>query len=205
MSWNCGVEGAGSEDVDTLRERQIRNFATLLMVSQGVPMLVMGDEARRSQGGNNNAWCQDNPVAWFDWTDPARHEGMLRFWQKLIAFRRAHPTIHRSRFFTGESNARGVADVTWHGVDLGQPGWGDGGAHALGFTLGGSGDDPDIHVMANMYWGQLDMAFPVLEGRRWGRIIDTSRPSPDDIGEPVAVTGDRYAVQPRSVVVLSSS
>jgi glycogen operon protein len=205
MSWNCGAEGAAGDGVDALRERQIRNFATLLMVSQGVPMMVMGDEVRRSQGGNNNAWCQDNPVAWFDWADPARHEGMLRFWQKLIAFRRAHPTIHRSRFFTGEVNARGLADVTWHGVELGQPGWGDGGAHALGFTLGGLGDDPDIHVMANMYWGPLDMAFPAMAGRRWRRIVDTARPSPDDIGAPVAVTGERYAVQPRSVVVLTST
>jgi glycogen operon protein len=204
LSWNCGAEGPTDDaGIDGLRERQIRNLATLMMVAQGVPMLVMGDEVRRSQQGNNNAWCQDNPIGWFDWPLVEKNKGLLRFWQQLIAFRRAQPTIHRSRFFTGAVNPRGLADVTWHGVDLATPDWHDGQARALGFTLGGEGDAADIHVMANMFWEPLDMAVPAVPGRRWGRVIDTARPAPDDIlARPKAVKADRYPVQGRSVVVL---
>ena len=204
LSWNCGAEGPTDDaGIEALRERQIRNLATLLMVSQGVPMLVMGDEVRRSQQGNNNAWCQDNPIGWFDWSRVETQKGLLRFWQQLIAFRRAQPTIHRSRFFTGAVNARGLADVTWHGVELGAPDWHDGQARALAFTLGGEGDGADIHVMANMFWEPLDMAVPEVPGRRWGRVIDTALPSPEDIRpRPKALKASRYPVQGRSVVVL---
>ena len=209
LSWNCGAEGPTDDAaIEGLRERQIRNMATLLMVSQGVPMLVMGDEVRRSQHGNNNAWCQDNPIGWFDWSLVENHKGLLRFWQQLIAFRRAHPTIHRSRFFTGAVNERGLADVTWHGTELGTPDWNDPEARALGFTLGGFDGEPDIHVMANMFWEALDMAVPPVEGRRWKRVIDTAMASPDDIrpaARAAAVKGDRYPVQGRSVVVLVSA
>ena len=207
MSWNCGAEGPTDDPgVEALRARQIRNLATLMMVAQGVPMLVMGDEVRRSQQGNNNAWCQDNPLGWFDWSLVERQKGLLRFWQTLIAFRRAHPTIHRSRFFTGDINPRGLADVTWHGVELGSPDWGDGQARTLSFTLGGEGEAPDVHVMANMFWEPLDMAVPAVPGRRWGRVIDTAQAAPDDIRtRPKALKADRYPVQGRSVVVLTAT
>ena len=207
-SWNCGAEGPAGLEVEALRARQIRNFATLLMVSQGVPMMVMGDELRRTQGGNNNAWCQDNPTAWFDWHLVEENADLLRFWQEIIAFRRRHPAIHRSRFFTGAVNDRGLADVSWHGTELGEPNWGDPDARALGFTLGGFGDAPDIHVMVNMWWGALDMALPDVLGRCWHRVVDTARPSPEDIASPGTeppVDGSRYSVAPRSTVVLISA
>lgn len=208
MSWNCGAEGwTDSAEIEALRDRQVRNFATLLMLSQGVPMMLMGDEVRRTQRGNNNAWCQDNPLAWFDWTQVEANAGLLRFWQELIAFRKANPTLHRNRFFTGEPNERGMADVTWHGVDLNAPGWQDPNAHALGWTLGGLGEGQDIHVMANMYWERLDMAVPPLTGRRWHLKLDTGRAAPDDIlaaGQEPPWDAGRYPVADRSIVVLVS-
>lgn len=208
LSWNCGAEGPAGPEVEALRARQIRNFATLLMVSQGVPMLVMGDEVRRSQGGNNNAWCQDNPTGWFDWSLVEANADLLRFWQEIIAFRRRHPAIHRSRFFTGAINDRGLPDIAWHGTELGQPGWTDPNARALGFTLAGFDADPDIHVMLNMWWEPLEMALPEVPGRSWRRVVDTALPSPQDIASPGTeppVEGARYSVAPRSTVVLISA
>lgn len=208
MSWNCGAEGVIDDpEIEALRETQIRNFASLLMLSQGVPMMLMGDEVRRSQNGNNNAWCQNNPLAWFDWTQVDAEAGLLRFWQEIIAFRKANPILHRNRFFTGEVNERGLADVAWHGVDLNAPGWDDPSARALGWTLGGFGDDPDIHVMANMYWESLDMEVPSVPGHRWHVKLDTSRASPDDIhatGREPPFDAHRYPVAGRGIVVLIS-
>ena len=209
LSWNCGAEGPTDDPaVEALRRRQIRNFATLLMLSQGIPMVLMGDEVRRSQGGNNNAWCQDNPVGWFDWSGVEREADMLRFWSRLIAFRRAHPVLMRNRFFTGAVNDRGLPDISWHGTELGQPGWNDPDDRALGFTLGAPGAAADLHVMANMFWQPLDMAVPDLPGRTWRRAVDTARPAPDDItpeGAPCPLEGGRLAVGARSVVVLLSA
>mgnify|MGYP000679771481 CR=1 FL=1 len=208
MSWNCGVEGPTDDPaVEALRDQQVRNFAALLMLSQGVPMFVMGDEVRRSQGGNNNAWCQNNPIGWFDWSLPERNAGMLRFWQRIIAFRAAHPAVHRSRYFDGKLNERGLADISWHGLDLYSPGWDDPNARALAWTLGAFDGGADLHIMSNMYWEPLSFAVPEVAGRRWFHAIDTSRPSPDDIAEPgkeLPLTSDRVTVAGRSIVVLIS-
>jgi isoamylase len=208
MSWNCGVEGPSDDPtVEALRARQIRNFAALLLLSQGVPMLVMGDEVRRTQGGNNNAYCQDNPIGWFDWSLAERNADVFRFWKHMIAFRKRHPAVHRPRFFTGAVNERGLPDIQWHGTELGRPGWDDPEARALAFTLAGFGGDPDIHVMANMFWEPLAFALPQAAGRVWARTVDTALPAPDDIraeGEEARVEGDRYTVQGRSIAVLIS-
>ena len=206
LSWNCGAEGPGEAAVEALRARQVKNFATLLMLSQGVPMMVMGDEVRRSQGGNNNAWCQDNAIGWFDWAKVESERDMLRFWSELIAFRRGHPVLMRNRYFNGATNARGLADIAWHGTELDAPGWDDPNARALGFTLGAPDDGPDIHVMANMYWEPLDMALPPVEGRRWVRVIDTARAAPQDITPKGARAkiGASYRVEARSVAVFIS-
>ncbi len=209
MSWNCGAEGPTDDPaVEALRRRQIKNFATLLMLSQGIPMMLMGDEVRRSQGGNNNAWCQDNPVGWFDWPAVEREEDMFRFWSQLIAFRRAHPTLMRNRFFSGALNDRGLRDISWHGAELGPPDWDDPDARALGFTLGAPGAAADLHVMANMFWEPLAMAVPDLPGRVWRRALDTARPAPDDItphGAACLLEAGRLRVEARSVVVLLSA
>jgi glycogen operon protein len=206
LSWNCGVEGDTSDsEIDKLRERQIRNFATLLMLSRGVPMFVAGDESRNTQFGNNNAYCQDNEVSWFDWSKPEKHSDLLRFWKRMIAFRKRHPALRKNSFFTGETNQRGLKDVSWHGTMLDRPGWDDNEARALGFTLAGFENDPDIHVMMNMYWEPLDMAVPMIPGRQWTRVVDTSLASPADIAEPgkeKAFSDPAYRVNGRSIVVL---
>ena len=206
LSWNCGAEGETSDTgINELREQQIRNFATILMLSRGVPMFVAGDEARNTQYGNNNAYCQDNEVSWFDWSKPQEHADLLRFWRRIIDFRKKHPAVRQNSFFTGDVNKHGLKDVTWHGTKLNCPGWDDGQAKALGFTLAGFDDDPDIHVMMNMHWAALDMDIPTISGRRWTRVVDTSLPSPSDIAEPgteIACPGQSYRVNGRSIVVL---
>jgi isoamylase len=206
LSWNCGVEGPTTDAaIESLRERQIRNFATILMLSRGVPMFVAGDEIRNSQKGNNNAYCQDNEVAWFDWSGVQKHPGLLRFWQRMIEFRKKHPALRRNEFYTGEILERGLRDISWHGTKLNDPGWTDSQARALGFTVAGTDGNADIHVMMNMFWEPLDMQVPAIDGRKWMRAVDTSLPSPADIADPgkeSPFTGQSYRVGPRSVVVL---
>jgi glycogen operon protein len=206
LSWNCGTEGPTDDPaIEALRRRQIKNFATILMVSRGVPMILAGDEVRRTQRGNNNAYCQDNEVGWFDWLLAERNQDLLRFWSLLIGFRKANSTLHRPDFFTGRPDARGVPDVSWHGTRLDQPGWDDPDARALALTLGGLDGGPDLHVMLNMYWEPLDFEIPPIAGSRWRRALDTSLESPADFAEPGEEPlhdGDTYSVAGRSAAVL---
>jgi len=206
VSWNCGVEGPSDDPaVEALRARQVRNFAALLLLSRGVPMLVAGDEVRRTQNGNNNAYCQDNGTSWFDWSLVDQHGDLLRFWKRMIEFRKAHATLHLGQFFSGAVNERGLADVTWHGTKLASPAWDDPEAQALGMTLAGFQGDPDIHVMMNMHWEPLDFDLPVVTGRVWFRAVDTALAPPSDIADPgseAPVAESTYAVAGRSVVVL---
>jgi glycogen operon protein len=206
LSWNCGVEGESSDPaIEALRNRQVRNFAALLLLSRGVPMFVAGDEVRRTQQGNNNAYCQDNAVSWFDWTLLDRNRDLLRFWKRMIEFRKRHAALRQRQFFTGAVNERGLADVTWHGTVLGAPGWSDPEARALGMTLAGFNGDPDLHVMLDMLWDSLEFQVPVVPGRRWLLAADTAQAPPYDIADPggePAVTGNTCTVQSRSVVVL---
>jgi glycogen operon protein len=162
---------------------------------------------RRTQRGNNNAYCQDNELNWFDWTLPGKNAALLRFWQRMIAFRRRHANVHRQRFFTGAVNERGLADITWHGCQLNAPGWNDSQARTLAFTLGGFAGAADVHVMFNMYWEPVEFELPTVADRAWHRAVDTSLSSPDDIadeGREVRITGDKYIANGRSVVVLIS-
>jgi isoamylase len=208
LSWNCGVEGDTNDpDIEALRSRQLKNFAALLMLSQGVPMMVMGDEVRRTQKGNNNAYCQDNEISWFDWALVDKNKDLFRFWKELIAFRLRHDTAHRSRYFTGAINERGLADIAWHGCKLNEPNWDDPNARVLAATSGGMGDEADIHLMMNMYWESLSFAIPSVPGRRWYRAIDTQLAAPEDIataGQEAEIVTDDYRVGGRSVVVLIS-
>jgi isoamylase len=208
LSWNCGVEGPSDDvAVERLRERQIRNFATILMLSQGVPMLVAGDESRRTQLGNNNAYCHDNDLSWFDWRLVEANAGLVRFFRRLIANRLAHAELHRARFFTGEVNARGLADVSWHGCQLHNPSFSDASSGVLAFTLGGSERGADLHAMLNMEEHPLEFELPPLQGRRWHRQVDTALDSPADIAEEGAeppVTAATYRVEAHSIAVLIS-
>ncbi len=208
-SWNCGVEGATDNPaIEALRTRQIKNFAAILLLSQGVPMILAGDEVRRTQRGNNNAYCQDNEISWFDWDLVRQNQDTFRFFKEMIAFRSRHPTVHRSTFFAGKVNERGLLDIAWHGCKLNAPGWFDSSSSMLAFTLGGFDGDDDVHVMLNMSSQDLDFEMPPVPGRHWRRAIDTSLPSPQDIalsGDEIDIKpDDHYRVNAHSVVVLIS-
>ena len=206
LSWNCGVEGPTADPrIDGLRTRQIKNFVTILMLSRGVPMLLGGDEIRRTQSGNNNPYNQDNITSWFDWTMLDANGDVLRFVQRMIAFRKAHRALTRPHFYRGETNERGVADITWHGTTLGVPGFDDPLGRALAFTIAGFGGDADLHVMMNMFWEPLDFEVPVYPGRAWHVAVDTFAPGPRDIADPAERAPLGHApctVQGRSIVVL---
>jgi len=207
-SWNCRFEGLTEDpEVERLRERQTRNFAAILMLSRGVPMFVAGDEFRRTQLGNNNAYCQDNELSWVDWTLTEKHADLIRFWRNMIGIRNHFTTLRRPSFFSNEVNERGLMEVTWHGRNLHQPGFQDPYSRVLSFTLAGLDGEDDLHVMLNMVWEAVDFELPSIPGRRWARAVDTWLPSPDEILDPgheVPVETDTYHAGDRSVVVLIS-
>jgi isoamylase len=205
---NGGIEGETDDPaVNEYRSRQIKNFAAILLLSQGVPMLLGGDEIRRTQGGNNNAFCQDSPISWFDWSRSVTHADTLRFFQRMIDFRHRHPILRRDIYLTGTVNARGLADIAWHGARLLEPGWDDPGSRVLSFTVGDPDDGEDIHVILNMDPDAIPFQLPAVPGRRWYRAADTALASPDDIvdvGSEAPVTTDDYLATSHSVVVLVS-
>jgi len=206
-SWNCGVEGPTDDPVvEELRSRQIRNLLTLLLLAVGTPMLTMGDEVRRTQRGNNNAYCQDNEISWFDWTLLDRHPGLHRFVKALIAFRqRRDVVVGRVRLSLNEMLSRSRVD--WHGVALGHPDWSDQ-SHSLALDLTSFAGHARLHIMLNAYWEPLRFQLPPAgpeDGGAWRRWIDTSFPSPHDIvawevGPEIAAAS--YLVQARSVALL---
>jgi isoamylase len=209
-SWNCGVEGETDDpQINALRLRQAKNFLAILMLSRGVPMLLAGDEVLRSQRGNNNAYCQDNEVSWFDWGLVERNQDMLRYTRELITLRRRHACLTTNRFFDGRPvPGRGLPDIVWHGMGLGEAPWDDAQGRVLRYTLAGlSPDEADLHVILNMSEERVDAALPQIAGRRWHLALDTGRASPDDIVAPGAQavhTGASYAAGARSVVVLEA-
>ena len=208
LSWNCGAEGATTDpEIEALREQQIKNFVTILLLSRGVPMLLAGDEVRRTQQGNNNAYCQDNEVSWFDWKLAEQNKGLFRFFKYMIAFRKSHPNLYRANFFSGVPNAQGQKDIDWHGCQLDGPGWNDPNCRVLAFTIWGLEQDDDIHVMLNMEWQDLDFEIPALTGRQWLKVIDTALLPPEDVVEPGqanVVSANTCHVVKRSAVVLVS-
>jgi glycogen operon protein len=206
-SANYGVEGPADPVTEVLRTRQIKNFIALLMLSQGTPMLLGGDEFRRTQRGNNNAYCQDNDISWVDWTLLERERDLFRFTKLMIRFRKTHPVLRRREYYWGETNEFGWPDITWHGVTLNAPDW-NRSSHAFAFTLAGFDGAADLHVMINMWTGGLDFELPKLPpGKVWFRSIDTSRAPPDDIveaGSEARVTDGVHHLAARSLVVLVS-
>lgn len=212
-SWNCGWEGETDDpEINALRRRQIKNFLTILMTSQGVPMLLMGDEVGRTKGGNNNTYCHDNILNWFDWTLTEKNADLLRFTQKLIAFRHAHPVLRsRAHFRHTDYVGSGYADISWHGTQAWNADWSDG-SLVLAWLLdgnhakGGAVQDDMVYVALNAYWDALWFDIPGLpDGKQWYVFANTGVPSPDDIHEPgqePPLNDHRMLVGGRSAVIL---
>jgi len=205
-SWNCGVEGPTQDEAtEQLRKRQIKNFLVLTLFATGTPMLLMGDEVRRTQGGNNNAYCLDDESTWFDWSAIERHADIHLFAKQLIAFRNARILpVERDEMTLNELIAQ--HRVEWHGVVLGEPDWGSD-SHSIAGTFHFDSDRLALHLMINAYWEALTFAIPSLDEvySPWRRCVDTFRPTPEDIcdwRDANAVSGGTIVVQPRSIVVL---
>jgi isoamylase len=208
-SWNCGAEGPTDDaDVLALRARQKRAFLVTLLLASGVPLLLGGDELGRTQRGNNNAYCQDNEISWFDWAT-TDHE-VLEFTKELIALRRRHPVFRRRRYRTGKA----AADLRWYtpsGLTMTAEDWSDTGARSVGLFVDGTTDpdvdaegtpmiDDDFLIAVNAWWEPLKFSVPdELRGRRWDIACDSFDPA-----RKLAVAQD-VMVEPRSIVVLRST
>lgn len=211
-SWNCGEEGRSHDpQVQCLRQRQMKNMAALLLLSQGVPMILSGDEVGRSQQGNNNPYCQDNAISWFDWEMVSHHHSLLRFFQLLIRFRKHHAML-RLRHYPLKTLYPALTwpIATWHGCELGAPDWShESRSLAMHLTAPDGVSDHDIYLIANAHWEPHDFRLPVLpDAMAWYGVADTSRSAPHDIypeeEAPRLQTQNVYEVGPRSVVLLVS-
>jgi isoamylase len=205
-SWNCGVEGPTDDpEVERLRNRQIKNFLALTLLSVGTPMLLAGDEVRRTQHGNNNAYCQDHEMSWFDWTLVERHAEVHRFAKQLIAFR-LNRDLPTERFDMTLHEMLREQPIEWHGVRLNSPDWGEQ-SHTLAGTSRLLGDRLLLHVMINAYWEALEFELPPPGDAHepWRRCIDTFLAPPEDVcrqHDAPVVQSPTYRVQPRSLAIL---
>jgi len=205
-SWNCGVEGPTDDPaVERLRNRQIKNFLTVNMLSVGMPMMLMGDEARHTQAGNNNPYCQDNETSWFDWELLAKHADIHRFVILLNARRRLREFVSKNQRISLNQLLRG-ANSAWHGVKLRQPDWGAA-SHSIALNVEIRRENMLFHLIFNAYWESLDFELPRLNGTEngWRRWIDTALDSPHDIVEwerAQSIAGHVYRAESRSVVML---
>ena len=214
-SWNWGAEGETDDPaVNALRRRVARNFFALLMVSQGLPMVLGGDEFLRTQRGDNNGYCQDNELSWFDWRRLDAEAAFAAFCRRLIALRRHHPALRRKTFFTGaDRTLDNIKDITWYDETLGPPAWKDAERRRLAFLLqGGESAAPgeradDLFVIVNAHWEGAAFKLPApLPTYQWFRAVDTALAPGDDARapgdeEPLGAA-ESYAAAPRSVVIL---
>jgi glycogen operon protein len=214
-SWNCGVEGPSDDlEVQALRARQQRNFLTTLILSQGVPMLVGGDEFGRTQGGNNNAYCQDNEISWFDWEH--MDDGLRAFVARVIRFRQDHPVFQRRRWFLGRA-VRGVSDIGWFtpaGNEMTDNDWQTSYARTVGMFLNGKaiptpddrGEpvlDDSFYLLFNAHSDALDFTLPTCPwGDRWTKVIDPNDPVPDLREHKTLNAGEKVTTAGHSVMVL---
>ena len=205
-SWNCGFEGeADDSNVERLRNQQVKNFLATSLLSVGVPMFLMGDEVRRTQIGNNNAYCQDNAVSWFNWDLVAKHADVLRFVQ-LLNRRRVLRDVEHERSRSPLTQVLRDSRHTWHGVKLNQPDW-SADSHAIAICGELKNERVFAHVIFNAYWEPLDFELPVLQPGLgpWLRWIDTSLETPRDISDwdqEEAFLASLYRARPHSLVVL---
>ncbi len=188
LSYNHGFEGeCTNPKIQSLRLRKIKNYLIYLFVSQGVPMLLGGDEMRRTQGGNNNAYCQDNDISWINWNLAQTNSGLVRFTKNLIAYRRAHSVFSRTKFFTDAYDKDTVPEIVWYDINAKNPDWSKQ-KRFLAFKLNGaasSADENDFYIATNTDIYDLTITLPALtDGRKWYLVSDTSLSSPEDIFEP---------------------
>jgi len=196
---NCGVEGPSeSPSVEGLRNRLIKTFLLSLFVSRGVPMLLGGDEFRRTQRGNNNAYCQDNEVSWFDWSLLERHKEIHRFTREMMVFRRAHAVLRKDVFYTD-------ADIKWFGPQGATPDWTDPRQKSFACLILGQ-SEPDLFLMFNAGLDAVDFAIPALQHRIWRVAVDTSRAAPEDVypvgKEPLFEAQISFPLEARSSAIL---
>jgi glycogen operon protein len=192
--------------VERLRNRQVKNFLTVTLLSVGMPMILMGDEVRRTQGGNNNAYCLDNKTNWFDWTLVQKHADVHRF-VTLLNARRLLRDVEREHQRMSLTHLIRQANKAWHGVKLNKPDWSPN-SHSIAFTVELRKEKLLTHFILNAYWEELEFELPPVhngEGGIWYRWIDTALDSPQDIvpwETSPAISGQRYHAQERSVVVV---
>ena len=223
ISFNCGVEGpTADEKIDTLRERLIRNFFVSLLFSQGVPMILAGDEIRRTQNGNNNAWCQNNAVSWFDWKKAFSEKALLRFVRTLIDFRLDEPALRRRAFLTGQPSESGeLADISWFSPQGGERVWNDNPQPCLAVLLSGQvhpseNDKRFVHekgrfhifTLLNGTEQSVEFLFPAVTARPdflWRLFINTAADSPNDIypdfDGPKPILASPIIMEPKSLRV----
>jgi isoamylase len=214
ISCNFGHEGyPGEEEIETIRNGQVKNFIATLFLSQGVPMLLAGDEFRRTQKGNNNAYCQDNEISWIDWSFLDKHKDIFRFTREMIRFRKMHPILSRDSFFKGfPHNGNMESDIVWHGNIKNTPNW-DINSHIIACLLNGgyakdenNCRDNDIYIAFNASREGKYFEIPDAPSQgKWFLCIDTSKPVPMDIcetGKEIQVEDNRYFVESLSTVVL---
>ena len=216
-SWNCGAEGPTEDkEIIAMRNRQKRNFLVTLMLSQGVPMLLAGDESGNTQFGNNNAYCQDNEISWIDWN--AQDKELMEFTAQLIQFRKSHPVFARKEWFKGRPvRTRGLVDIGWFlpdGTEMTEEDWKTGYAKSLGIFLFGGGlntvdqegrpiVDDSFYILFNGHGGALDFKLPVSKyGKTWKKVWDTAHPTNGN-GTEYAPDGV-YKAEDRSIVLLTS-
>ena len=208
-SYNYGYEGVClNKKIEAKRMLQIRNFLLTLLISQGTPMLLGGDEMRRTQGGNNNAYCQDNEISWFDWNLEKENASLIEFTRRAIALRKNHEVFRRTEFFKGCSN-NGIADICWYTREGTIPDWNKV-SHFLAFRLSGESvesKDNDFYVMANTDIHDVVAILPLPpKGTQWYRVADTSIEEDDAIreegNEEVLPSQKRYVVPSSSLIVL---
>jgi glycogen operon protein len=214
LSWNCGAEGDTDDPaIRKQRTQLLKNHICCLVFSSGTPMILGGDEVRRTQKGNNNAYCQDNEISWFDWSLLEKNGDILEFFRKAIAFTRRFPVLQRRKFFRGvDLNADGITDITWFGTNGGRPEWDNPELHALCYQLDGGEDASDrgdyqLFFILNADYRQQRVEIPrAPAGKRWYRVIDTSLETDTDFlapGTEVPIDpATSYLAAPRSTVVL---
>jgi glycogen operon protein len=213
-SWNSGWEGeTGDQGIQKLRIQQIKNAFALLMVSQGVPMMLMGDEMGQTQHGNNNMYCHDTELSWLDWSLLKQNPDLFRFFKSCIAFRQAHPVFHNRWHLRGQDYlGSGYPDISWHGAYAWRADWSES-SRLLAFMLdgkyadGGMTQDNTIYVVTNTHWESYDVELPGLpKGQQWFVFANTGASEPEDVwdtgAEPVLSDQSHFLVGARSVVIL---